>query len=94
MEFDNIPEAHEIPETAAMKRFDARMRALIPHLKFPDQLPDDSDYKRPYLILFNAITSALDAMARMNFGSARNILEDAQQDAEEAYISAADEEED
>lgn len=94
MEFDNILEEHENQETEATKRFDARMRALIPNLKLPDQLSDDNDYKKPYLILFNAITNALDAMARMNFGRARDILEDAQRNAEEAYISATDEEQD
>ena len=94
MEFDHIPEEHEIPETESMKRFDARMRALIARLKFPDELPDNADYKKPYLILFDGITDALDAMEQMNFGKARDRLEDAQRDAEEAYISATEEEQD
>jgi len=92
MEFDNIPSEQDIPETESMKRFDARTRALIPKLEFPDQLPDHADYKKPYLILFNGITDALDSLNRMNFGRVRDILEDAQRNAEEAYISATDEE--
>lgn len=94
MEFDHIPEEQDISETAAMKRFDARMRALIANLKFPDELPDDADYKKSYLILFNGITDALDSLKRMNFGRVRDILEDAQRDAEEAYISTADDAQD
>jgi len=86
----NIPAEEEIPETRASKRFDERMLALIAEWKFPDQLPEDSDYKRPYLILFNGITSALRAMERMNFGRAKELLEDAQADAEEAFLDSGD----
>ena len=93
MEFENVPEEHEIPETASMRRFDARMRELISRLKFPDQLPDDGDYRKPYLILFNGITDALYAMEQMNFGKARDYLMDAQRNAEDAFISGGDAEE-
>ena len=81
MEFANIPPEHEISETEAMRRFDSRMQALITHLKFPDQLPDHGDYKQLYLILFNSITRAMSAIDEMNFGKARDILQDAQTDA-------------
>ena len=90
-EFANVPEENEIPETPAMKRFDSEMRELIDKLKFPDELPDHADYKKPYLILFNGITDALDSLDRMNFGKVRNILMDAQQEAEEAYLNSEDE---
>ena len=89
MEFDNIPEENEIPETRAGKAFDAHMQELIERLKFPDQLPEEIDYKKPYLILFNGITSAIHDMEQMNFGRAKQTLIFAQQDAEEAYISGA-----
>jgi len=46
------------------------------------------DYKELYLLLFRAATKALDAMQNQNFGLARQILVQAQQDAEELYISA------
>ena len=67
------------------------MRELIEQLKFPDQLPDEYNYKKADLILFNGFTSAIQALNRMDFGRARQILMIAQQDAEDAYISAADE---
>ena len=41
-----------------------------------------------YLLLFNAITDALHEMERQNCGTAKDILIQAQQDAEELYISA------
>lgn len=40
-----------------------------------------------YHILFNAITDAVEAMKRMDFGKAREILIAAQQKTEEAYIA-------
>ena len=39
-----------------------------------------------YHILFNAITDALDAMQKLNFGEAKQILMAAQQKTEEAYL--------
>ena len=47
-----------------------------------------------FLILFNGITDALDSMERMNFGRAKDILQDAQINAEEAYLSAGEEKSD
>jgi len=48
------------------------------------------DYQKPYTLLFNAVTDALEALARQNFGQAREILIRAQQEAEEAYLSQDD----
>ena len=45
-------------------------------------------YKKMYLILFNAITDALEAIKAQNFGTAADILVRAQHDAEEYYLSA------
>lgn len=43
-------------------------------------------YKTLYFKLFNAITDALEAMEAQNFGQAKEILRQAQIDAEEAYL--------
>ena len=45
------------------------------------------DYKKMYLLLFNAITDALNNMADDNYGAARDLLISAQQRTEEIYIS-------
>lgn len=45
------------------------------------------NYKQLYLRLFNAITDALTEMEKQNSGHAVDILQKAQQQAEEAYIS-------
>ena len=45
-----------------------------------------SEYKKPYLILFSAITDAIEELQRQNFGLARELLIQAQRDAEEAYL--------
>ena len=47
-----------------------------------------TDYKAMYLLLFNAITDALEQMNAQNFGSAKETLVSAQQKAEEIYITA------
>ena len=43
-------------------------------------------YEKEYHIVFNAVTDALRAMEELNFGTAKAILQTAQQDAEEAYL--------
>lgn len=45
------------------------------------------DYRRPYTIVFNGVTDALAALDRGDCALAQAILVQAQQDAEEAYIS-------
>ena len=46
------------------------------------------DYKKMYLLLFNAITDALENLADNNYGAARDLLIAAQQQTEELYINA------
>ena len=66
--------------------------AFLADMKFAgDYKKEEADYKRMYLTLFNGITYALSQINRMNYGRARDILKDAQKDAEEIYISGADE---
>ena len=65
--------------------------AFLADMKFESDLKkDDADYKQMYLTLFHGITCALSQIKRMNFGRARDILMDAQKEAEEIYISGAD----
>lgn len=46
------------------------------------------EYKKMYLLLFSAITDALEQMEKQNYGTAKDLLIAAQQKAEEIYISA------
>lgn len=48
-------------------------------------------FKRMYLLLFNRITDALEALERGCPGQARAILIRAQQDAEELYLEGTEE---
>ncbi|MEG1789938.1 MAG: hypothetical protein RR230_04695 [Oscillospiraceae bacterium] len=48
------------------------------------------DYKKPYLVLFNAVSDALKEIDSHDYMRVRTILVTAQQEAEELYISAAD----
>ena len=47
-----------------------------------------TDYQKLYTKLFNAATDALEALEQLNVGQARDILRQAQQEAEEEYLSA------
>ena len=47
----------------------------------------DSGYRKMYLVLFNAITDAVQSLNHQNIGRAKDILIQAQQEAEEIYIS-------
>ena len=49
------------------------------------------DYKAMYLLLFNAITDALEKIEEQNYGEARELLIAAQQKAEDIYIDSDDE---
>ena len=65
--------------------------AFLADMKFESDLQkEEANYKQMYLTLFNGITYALSQIKRMNFGRARDILMDAQKEAEEIYISGAD----
>ena len=44
------------------------------------------DYQKMYLLLFNAITDALEEMENQNLGEAAELLRNAQSDAEDMYI--------
>lgn len=44
------------------------------------------DYRKAYSLLFNAITDALGSIEEQNFGTAREMLMTAQQQAEELYM--------
>ena len=46
------------------------------------------DYEKMYHLLFNAITDALEQLEQQNYGSAKDLLIAAQQQAEEIYITA------
>ncbi len=46
------------------------------------------DYEKMYHLLFNAATDALEQIEQQNFGSAKDLLIAAQQQAEEIYITA------
>ena len=46
------------------------------------------EYSHLYSALFNAITDALRQIDAQNFGTAKDLLIRAQQEAEEAYIAA------
>ena len=45
------------------------------------------DYQKLYTLLFNACTDALVQLEQQNFGAAKQALIEAQQQAEEQYIS-------
>ncbi len=46
----------------------------------------DADYKKMYLALFNAVTSAIKAIEERNYGMAESLLQKGQQETEEIYI--------
>ena len=46
------------------------------------------NYEKLYHLLFNAITDALEQMEKENYGTAKETLIAAQQQAEEIYITA------
>ena len=50
--------------------------------------PMEELYQTLYFHLFNQITDALQAIDAQNYGTAKDILIRAQQDAEEQYLSA------
>ena len=46
------------------------------------------NYEKLYHLLFNSITDALEQMEQQNYGTAKETLITAQQEAEEIYMSA------
>ena len=59
-------------------------------LRFADEMTDDADYKKMYLTLFNAATSAIDFLNQQKYDRAKETLILAQQDAEEVFLSAGE----
>ena len=51
---------------------------------------ENENLPKYYTILFNGITDALEALDCQDFGRARAILVQSQQEAEEAYIEAGE----
>lgn len=49
------------------------------------------EYKESYLILFRAVTRALEQMKRLDYPGACDVLIRGQQEAEEAFLALADE---
>jgi hypothetical protein len=49
------------------------------------------DYKKPYYTLFNALSDAVAAMEKQNYGIAQEILLQAQQASEKVLISQKEE---
>ena len=49
-----------------------------------------ADYQKLYSKLFNAATDALDALEELNVGRVKDILRQAQIDAEETYLEDAE----
>lgn len=48
------------------------------------------EYKESYLLLFRAVSKALEAIDAQNFGTAKTLLMQAQQDAEETFLQQAE----
>ena len=51
---------------------------------------ENKSLSRYYTILFNAVTDAIQALDRQDFGQARALLVQGQQQAEDAYIAEAE----
>lgn len=49
-----------------------------------------ADYQKLYAKLFNAATDALDALEELNVGRVKDILRQAQIDAEKTYLEDAE----
>lgn len=49
-----------------------------------------ANYKKLYLLLFNHISRALEAMEELDFGKAKNLLIEGQIKAEETYLEYTD----
>ena len=47
-------------------------------------------YRKMYYLLFNAITTAIEEIRKRNYGNAEKLLIQAQQEAEELFLSDED----
>lgn len=59
---------------------------IVLHDMIPMEVTDMPDYKRMYLLLFNAITDALSMVERGKLAAAIETLRRAQRETEEMYI--------
>lgn len=48
------------------------------------------DYQKLYVHLFQALTKSIEALERQDFGTARELLIQGQQEAEELYLDMED----
>ena len=69
-------------ETLREKEFDMRMRKVMEEIKLDSELPEEGDYKKAYLVLYNNVVSAIHAIDELNFGKAGRYLRYALLDAE------------
>ena len=67
-----------------------RLDRFVSSLRFEEEMTDDADYKKMYLTLFNAATSAIDFLNQQKFDRAKETLILAQQHTEELFLSAGE----
>lgn len=67
-----------------------RLDKFVESLRFEDEMTDDADYKKMYLTLFNAATSAIDFLEQKKYERAKEALILAQQHTEEIFFSAGE----
>lgn len=72
------------------KEAEDRLSRFVESLRFEDEMADTADYKKMYLTLFNAATSAIDYLDQKKYDRARDALVLAQQDTEEVFIRAGE----
>lgn len=49
------------------------------------------EYKKPYLALFNALSNIAEEIERQNYGKAKQLIAEAQKQAEEIFIEGENE---
>lgn len=67
-----------------------RLDHFVKSLRFQDELADNADYKKMYLTMFNAATSAIDFLNQQKYDCAKETLILAQQYTEEVFLSAGE----
>ena len=80
---ENADERKPVLSPAAEQHLDVLVRSL----RLSSELEDDVNYKKMYLTLFNAVTGAIQHLEWHNYGRAKEMLVQAQRDAEEIYIN-------
>ena len=77
-------------ESPFSKESAEKLDRFVNSLRFEEEMTDDADYKKMYLTLFNAATSALDFLNQQKYDRAKEALITAQQDTEEIFLSAGE----